>query len=103
MNNQIFEDRLITHLQEKNLILVDKNAFLDFMIEVNVKTKVDKRVKWITRQQAIPKYNLTRYQLRVWEKDPYSVLKWRQKGTGPSKKYYNEQSIIDEQSRLSEV
>ena len=40
-------------LKENNLIIVDKNVLLNHLIEVNVGSSVDKRVKWITKKIAI--------------------------------------------------
>lgn len=88
-------------LKAENLILVDKNAFLDFMITVNERTKVDKRVKWIDRKTAIAKYGVTRYWLQVAEKDCNSVLKINVGSSKTATKKYNEQSIINELERQS--
>lgn len=94
------KEELTSYLQENNLVLVNKSALLDFMIEANVKTKVDKRVLWVDRKTAIAKYNVTRAWLIAAEKDVYSVLKVK-KGRGKtSPTAYNEQSLINELQRL---
>lgn len=95
------KDELTSYLQENNLVLVDKSALLDFMIDANLKTQVDKRVLWIDRKTAIAKYGVTRNWLINAEKDVYSVLKVK-KGIGktsPTK--YNEQSLINELQRMA--
>lgn len=86
-------------LKSENLILVDKNAFLDFMIDVNIKTQVDVRVKWIDRKTAIQKYNVTNYWLLCAEKDIQSKLRVNVGKTKTATKKYNEKSIIDELER----
>jgi hypothetical protein len=92
----------IQDLKKEGLIIVDKKQFLDLLIEVNVKSAVDKRVKWIDRKTAIAKYGVTRYWLEAAEKDVYSVVKVMQGKLPTSPKKYLEQSIIDEQKRQAE-
>jgi len=97
MNNA----ELTTYLKDQNLLLVDKEAFLDFMVEVNLRTQVDKRVKWLKKSAAISKYAITRHWLDMAEKNRFSLLQV-QKGKGvTAPKKYLEQSIIDEQNRQS--
>lgn len=92
---------ITTYLKDQNLLLVDKEAFLDFMVEVNLRTQVDKRVKWLKKSAAIAKYGITRHWLDMAEKNSFSVLQV-QKGKGvTAPKKYLEQSIIDEQTRQS--
>ena len=103
MSNEAFQERLTNHLKSQNLILVNKDAFLDFMIEVNVKTSVDKRIKWIDRKTTIAKYGVSRYWLEAAEKDVFSLLEvMAGKGKRAPKKY-KEQSVIDEQTRQARL
>lgn len=84
------------YLKENNLLLVNKDAFLNLMIEVNLKTQVDKRVRWIDKKTAVGKYGVSKHWLNVFENNN-SPLKVK-KGVGKtSPKKYNEQSIIDAQ------
>lgn len=93
---------LTSYLKENNFLIVDKKQFLDLLIEVNLKTSVDKRVKWIDKKTAIAKYAVTRNWLDAAEKDVYSVLKVAVGKTKTAPKKYLEQSIINEQLRQSE-
>jgi hypothetical protein len=90
---------LTSYLKKENLILVNKDAFLDFMIEINLKTSVDKRVKWLDRKTVIAKYGISKHHLMQMERDVFSLLKTK-KGKGiTSTKFYQEQSINDELKR----
>lgn len=92
MSNQ----ELTQYLKENDLLLVSKQAFYDFMVEVNLKTKVDKRVKWIDKKTVLAKYGVTDHWLRQCEKDPFSLVEVK-KGPGrTSTKLYRESSIIKE-------
>ena len=86
-------------LKKNNLVIVDKNTLLAALSEAGLSNSVDKRVKWITKQQAIVKYNVTRHWLDKAEKNPASVLKVDVGVTRTATKKYLEQSIIDEQNR----
>ena len=99
MNNT----ELTSYLKENNYLLVDKNAFLDFMVEVNHKTKVDKRVLYLDRKTAAAKYNITRHWFQNAEKDRFSVLSVIRGKNSNSTKKYAEQSIIDELKRQSYI
>jgi hypothetical protein len=90
---------LTSYLKQENLILVNKDAFLDFMIEVNLKTAVDKRVKWLDRKTVIAKYGISKHHLIQMEKDCFSVLKTKKASGVTATKFYKEQSIIDELTR----
>lgn len=89
----------IDELTAKGYVIVHKKQLLDMLIEVNLKTQVDKRVKWIDRKTAIAKYNVTRYWLQVAEQDCNSVLKVNVGSSKTATKKYNEQSIINELER----
>lgn len=92
----------VDELKDKDLVIISRKQLHDFMIEVNVKTSVDKRVKWIDRKTAKAKYKVTAHWLRIAEKDPFSMLQVMN-GKGPtSPKKYKESSIQDEQQRQSE-
>lgn len=86
-------------LKENNLVIVDKNTLFAALSEAGVGASVDKRVKWITKQQAIAKYSVTRHWLDTSEKNSASVLKVNVGATRTATKKYLEQSIIDEQNR----
>lgn len=86
----------VKELKKQGLLIVDKKQFLDLLIEVNIKSSVDKRVKWIDRKTAIKKYHVTKYWLQSAEKNIFSFLQVSSNG---GKKKYKEQSIIDEQER----
>jgi len=90
---------LTAYLQENNLILVDKKAFFNFMIEVNKKTKVDRRVFYITRKEAMIKYSLNAYWFRKYE----DCLKMIKTAGLTSTKKYSEQSIINELEKQTEI
>jgi len=92
----------IDELVARGLIIVHKKQFLDLLVEVNVKTSVDKRVKWIDRKTVIDKYGVTRYWLADAEKDPFSYLQVMKGKTKTAPKKYLESSIIDEQQRQAE-
>lgn len=94
------KEELTTFLKDNNLVLVNKNALLDFMIEANLKTQVDKRVLWIDRKTAIAKYGVSRAWLIAAEKDVFSLLKFKKGAGKTSPTKYNEQSVIDELNRL---
>lgn len=95
------EVELTQYLQKNDLIIVNKSALLDLMIEVNEKTKVDARVKFIDRKTAQRRYGVSRYWLKAAEEDMHSELIVIH-GNGPtSPKKYNEQSIINELKRQS--
>ena len=69
------------------------------MIEVNLKTSVDKRVKWLDRKTVIAKYGISKHHLMQMEKDSFTVLKTK-KGKGiTATKFYQEQSINEELKR----
>lgn len=95
------KEELTAYLQQNNLLLVNKDALLDLMVEVNLKIKVDMRVKWIDRKTVLAKYGLTRYWLQAAENDVNSLLKVINGATKTAPKKYNEQSIIDELERQS--
>jgi hypothetical protein len=86
-------------LKENNLVIVDKNALLATLSEAGLSNSVDKRFKWITKKQAIAKYNVTRHWLDSAEKNSSAVLKVNVGRTKTATKKYLEQSIIDEQNR----
>ena len=88
-------------LKENNLIIVDKNVLLNHLIEVNVGSSIDKRVKWITKKIAISKYGVTRYWLDNAENNNSSLLEVAVGLAKNSTKKYLEQSIINEQKRQS--
>lgn len=88
-------------LKENNLVLVNKDALLDFMVDANLKTKADKRVLWIDRKTAQKKYNLNRYWFLSTEADENNVLQINSGKGKTSTKKYNEQSIINELKRQS--
>ncbi|TVZ55627.1 hypothetical protein OD91_0882 [Lutibacter sp. Hel_I_33_5] len=91
----------IDEIENRGLVLIDKNQLLNLLVEVNIKTSVDKRVKWIDRKTAIAKYGVTVDWLQKNELNPNSVLKVMHGKGRTSKKKYNEQSLIDEQNRLA--
>ena len=93
------KSELTSYLSENNFLLVDKTAFKNFMIEINHKTKVDKRVLYLDRKTAAAKYNLSRHWFQVTEKDSLMVLKIISGVNSNSTKKYSEQSIIDELKR----
>ena len=96
------KDELVSFLEERNLVLVDKNALEEFTINARLASQVDKRVLWINKKTAIAKYKVTSYWLTLAEKDPFSYLQVS-KGSGKtSTKKYLESSIIDEQQRQAE-
>ncbi|OCK44353.1 hypothetical protein BA195_06665 [Tenacibaculum soleae] len=96
-------EELTTYLQKNNLLLVNKDALLDLMVEVNLKTKVDKRVKWLTQRDVIAKYGVTRHWLTLAEKNEKSPLKVKKGAYKTAKKKYNEQSVIDTQNWQYEI
>lgn len=92
----------VEFLKSEDLIIVSKKQLLDLMIEVNVKTAVDKRVKWIDRKTAVAKYGVSNHWLKCAEEDVSSLLKVN-KGKGKtSPKKYLESSLIEEQQRQAE-
>ena len=86
-------------LKENNLVIVDKQMLLAALSEAGLGASVDKRHKWITKKQAIAKYNVSRNWLDKAEKNHASVLKVNVGSTRTATKKYLEQSIIDEQTR----
>lgn len=90
---------LINSLKELGMVIIDKKALDELLIETSLKTKVDARVKYISRKDAIAKYNLTRYWFDKYEMDPNSKLIINHGEARNSKKKYNEQSILDELKR----
>lgn len=97
MNKQ----ELTSFLCENNYLLVDKMAFMNYMVEVNMQTKVDKRLLYISRKKAAQKYNLNRYWFEKSEADRFSVLVIMKAQHSNSVKKYSEQSILDELKRQS--
>ena len=97
------KEELTLYLKENNLLLVNKDALLNLMVEVNLKTKVDKRVKWLTQRDVIAKYGVTRHWLTVAEKNENAPLKVKKGAGKTAKKKYNEQSVIDTQSWEYEI
>lgn len=92
----------LEELKNQGLLIVDKKQFLDLLIEVNIKSGVDKRVKWIDRKTAVAKYGVSSHWLKCAEEDTYSLLKVN-KGKGKtSPKKYLESSLIEEQQRQAE-
>ena len=89
----------LSEFKREGLIIVDKDQFLNLLIEVNVKSAVDKRVKWIDRKTARLKYGVSRNWLLKAEADSFSVLKFQKGKFKTSATKYLEQSIIDEQNR----
>ena len=90
---------LTAYLKKQNLLLVDKSAFSDFMVSVHQKIKVDKRVLYISRNDALLKYNLNKYWFQKYENNVNSLLVFRQGKKDNAKKLYKEQSILDELER----
>jgi hypothetical protein len=87
----------IEFLKKNNLILVDRDALLNYAAEY----AVDHRIKWITRKEAIKDFKVSKYWLKNAETDPNSLLRVL-KGEGlTSPVKYNRQSIIDELNRLT--
>jgi len=86
-------------LKENNLVIVDKQMLLAALSEAGLGASVDKRHKWITKQEVIVKYGVTRHWLDKAEKNHNSVLKVNVGTTKTATKKYLEQSIIDEQNR----
>lgn len=102
MSNTISFLALKDFLIQEGLMIVSKEQFLNKLIEVNVKSSVDKRVLWIDKKTARLKYGVTNHWLDQAEKDASSYLQVS-KGKGrTSTKKYKESSIIDEQQRQAE-
>lgn len=95
------KEEFTTYLQENNLIVINKNALLDFMVEANLKAKVDKRVLWIDRKTAVAKYGVTKSWLIAAEKNSRSILRVKKGASKTAPTKYNEQSLIDEMQRLA--
>ena len=89
----------IDEIKDKDLVIISKQQLLDLLVEVNVKTSVDKRVKWINRKTAIAKYGVTRFWLQSAENDEFSVLQVFSGKSKNSPKKYLESSLIEEQKR----
>jgi hypothetical protein len=89
----------IEDLKLHDFVIVKRKQLLDLLIEVNTKTAVDKRVKWIDKKTVVAKYGVTGYWLKSAENDINSVLKVNYGSGKTSPKKYLEQSIIDEQLR----
>ena len=89
----------LDYLKENNLVIVDASTLFAALYEAGLSASVDKRVKWITKKQAIAKYNVTRNWLDKAAKNPASELKVHVGTTKTATKKYLEQSIIDEQNR----
>lgn len=93
------QQQLVNSLQALGLVVIDKKALDELLLKTSLKTRVDKRVKYISKKEAIATYNVTDYWLKKAEVDPYSKLKVNHGEAANSKKKYNEQSIIDELER----
>lgn len=93
----------IQEVLNADYVILKKSDLMDLLVQVNMQTKVDARKKYISKKEAIAKYNLTRYWFEVAENDVDSLLRIQYGKYKNSAKKYNEQSIIDEQERLAGI
>lgn len=90
-------------LKENDLLVVSRKELLDLVAAERLHAQLDKRVKWLTAKQVILKYGVSKYWLRKTEVLPGSVLVVRYGEAINSTKKYQEQSVVDELQRQSNI
>ncbi|MGG8495935.1 hypothetical protein ACQY1Q_05940 [Tenacibaculum sp. TC6] len=93
--------KFVAALNNLGLVVIDKQVLDNLLIEVNLKTRVDKRNSYLTKKEVLQKYNVTRYWLEERLKDPETLIKYDPGKGKTSTGRYNEQSIIKELDRLA--
>jgi hypothetical protein len=85
----------LQELTASGLLVVSKNALLDLVIDANIATKEDARIKYLTAKQVVKEFGVTKYWLEMTtsKKSKIKVIPGKAKN---SANRYQKQSVIDE-------
>jgi len=90
------KSEFLQELTASGLLVVSKNALLDLVIDANIATKEDARIKYLTASQVVKQFGITKYWLEMTTAKKNSKIKVIPGKAKNSANRYQKQSVIDE-------
>lgn len=98
MSDAVFTSK---QLEAAGLVVVHKKDLKEILLEAQVESREDKRVKWIKKQEVKRLFGIGEWRLRIWKEriaagDPTLLVKTKQLGGKTSATLWSKQSIEEE-------